>query len=702
MHECLFCSQKFSSATEKDDHILEHFAQKMCTECNQNLIRIGGRLYTVHNDVTCIKSELKTEQHVEAFTYKETLSANVYEHHQEHNREDYIDAYDAHSTHAEAIDSLIPIVHVGTEIQIKSEQTTQCEEDLKSILEAVNLDESILHSDEQNPSVSGLEDAQNSFTTIKSRNSFIEDCNICGEAVHRRSLNRHMQCKHSKIANTKEKCALKKSASKSPQLTKVRKTQRTKGVISDMTKRSVCTICGKMIHSASLNRHKMRKHNILKTNAGHFQCNICQIVLVEEERIYEHIQEEHALMKFHYLKSSGSVLHQSENVQGPTLQQDGLVHDPYLNRRPITDESQRTKCDICGKTLHKKSLSTHRKRKHNVIGTKIGHVFKCKFCKIVFVDKDTFDGHLCANQDKRRLFDDDDDDDIDKNNTQNTEIESTDIPTIFLTNDPNADSKPKAENKQQQHGTLSKTDKAANRPQRSTSKWTHPRVMCDLCGKIFQKRFLPRHKLMKHSPPGTIICKICFTIVPTQEELIEHKQTCVRAIFECYICKKRLKSKPCVKGHMRNKHEEIESKFECQMCGFMFRRKASLEIHVKLVHLGIRNFVCTHCGNAYKSKILLQYHVYQHTGERPFKCEVCAKGFRTPTGKVEHMRVHTREKPFSCPVKECGQRFSFGVDFRRHKYKVHGIFTKKFPCQICNEQFPENSFLQKHMQKYHN
>lgn len=61
VHQCLFCPQTFDSVTAKDDHILEHFAQKTCGECDQKLIRIGGRLYTLHDTVTCIKRESKAE-----------------------------------------------------------------------------------------------------------------------------------------------------------------------------------------------------------------------------------------------------------------------------------------------------------------------------------------------------------------------------------------------------------------------------------------------------------------------------------------------------------------------------------------------------------------------------------------------------------------------------------------------------------------
>ncbi|XP_055321248.1 uncharacterized protein LOC129577760 [Sitodiplosis mosellana] len=55
VHQCLFCSQTFDSAVEKDDHILEHFVHVTCSECNQDLIQIGSKLYAEHNTMTCIK-----------------------------------------------------------------------------------------------------------------------------------------------------------------------------------------------------------------------------------------------------------------------------------------------------------------------------------------------------------------------------------------------------------------------------------------------------------------------------------------------------------------------------------------------------------------------------------------------------------------------------------------------------------------------
>lgn len=57
----MFCPQTFGTAAAKDEHILEHFAQETCIECNRNLIRIGGCLYMKHEESTCTKQSIKSE-----------------------------------------------------------------------------------------------------------------------------------------------------------------------------------------------------------------------------------------------------------------------------------------------------------------------------------------------------------------------------------------------------------------------------------------------------------------------------------------------------------------------------------------------------------------------------------------------------------------------------------------------------------------
>lgn len=53
----MFCSQTFGSASAKDDHILDHFAQETCMECDRKLLRIGNNLYTIHTPLNCVKEQ---------------------------------------------------------------------------------------------------------------------------------------------------------------------------------------------------------------------------------------------------------------------------------------------------------------------------------------------------------------------------------------------------------------------------------------------------------------------------------------------------------------------------------------------------------------------------------------------------------------------------------------------------------------------
>lgn len=73
VHQCLFCQQTFDSAAHKDNHVLEHFVRETCTECDEDLIRIGGYLYVRHNEATCIKRVEISQVFVESCTAIETV-----------------------------------------------------------------------------------------------------------------------------------------------------------------------------------------------------------------------------------------------------------------------------------------------------------------------------------------------------------------------------------------------------------------------------------------------------------------------------------------------------------------------------------------------------------------------------------------------------------------------------------------------------
>lgn len=171
---------------------------------------------------------------------------------------------------------------------------------------------------------------------------------------------------------------------------------------------------------------------------------------------------------------------------------------------------------------------------------------------------------------------------------------------------------------------------------------------------------------------------------------------------ECDICKKTFPTKTQIRAHILNVHDPSSRKFKCNLCKSAFVTKGALTWHHKLWHLRERNFMCSECGKTYPSKAMLRMHNSKHTGEKLYECtfEGCTKRFRMQSTRWEHLRVHTGEKPYPCVVEGCGRRFAYPIDLKRHKFNAHRIYTKKFPCTICAEIFPENMLLKKHMLKH--
>ncbi|XP_055296414.1 zinc finger protein 557-like [Sitodiplosis mosellana] len=235
---------------------------------------------------------------------------------------------------------------------------------------------------------------------------------------------------------------------------------------------------------------------------------------------------------------------------------------------------------------------------------------------------------------------------------------------------------------------------------------------CHICGKMLSCKYaMQRHKMVVHKTLGENCCNICIKLFSTAEDLAEHKANCMRkrrqsntaVRFECDICGAILKNRAVLRMHMRFVHSPSCKQFKCTLCESSFVQQKLLDIHHNRKHLDIKEYVCSTCGKSFKTKDQLKSHTNSHTGERPFKCTVdgCEKGFKTRSNRESHIRTHAGGKRVQCEVEGCGRQFTFEIDLRRHKYRSHGIFIKKYSCSICSEIFPENSFLKKHMLKHH-
>lgn len=245
----------------------------------------------------------------------------------------------------------------------------------------------------------------------------------------------------------------------------------------------------------------------------------------------------------------------------------------------------------------------------------------------------------------------------------------------------------------------------------------HP---CDYCGRIFPRSdALKCHKVRMHSEPGTHYCTVCCRIFGTAAELSEHKSVCgsrrkkqlefnkhidENASFECYICRRSFTRPSALRGHFRLKHSSEAIRFKCTICDKGFSTKFVLDNHTRCHYKSVndRKLMCSVCGKYLSTNDSLQNHMLVHSGDKPFACphDECNKHFRNKITLAEHIRTHTGAL-FPCTIDGCDQGFLRRRDLKRHKFTIHGIFTKKFPCTICGQIFPEKTLLKAHM-KTHN
>lgn len=186
--------------------------------------------------------------------------------------------------------------------------------------------------------------------------------------------------------------------------------------------------------------------------------------------------------------------------------------------------------------------------------------------------------------------------------------------------------------------------------------------------------------------------------VRVKASFLDHRptSTCI-----CDICNKTLGSFSSLRNHILNMHcvSERNGRVSCEECGQTFSTPGNLNSHKK-IHLKCKAYVCTYCGRGFNQLHNLKEHANRHTGDKPYKCERCDKVFGRKTNLTAHTRVHTGEKPFKCNIEGCDRAYMFEIDLKRHKYSIHGIFTKKHICPICSKVYPENKLLKKHLESH--
>ena len=123
----------------------------------------------------------------------------------------------------------------------------------------------------------------------------------------------------------------------------------------------------------------------------------------------------------------------------------------------------------------------------------------------------------------------------------------------------------------------------------------------------------------------------------------------------------------------------VERNIECGYCDKMFKYKSEMKVHVKKIHLKIKDYFCDNCDKSFASQTNLNTHLPTHL-ENNFPCYICGLKLSRKINLINHMKSlhieNVKETKFEQPTPE------------------------KLPCHICGKLFNSNKNLRKHARNH--
>ena len=200
------------------------------------------------------------------------------------------------------------------------------------------------------------------------------------------------------------------------------------------------------------------------------------------------------------------------------------------------------------------------------------------------------------------------------------------------------------------------------------------------------------------------ICKNCGKICADHSLLRAH----VRLVhsprtFKCTynldatICQKSFKSKEALNQHLQI-HLGVKN-FVCSTCGYAVRTKHHLKLHVLKRHTKMEKKIpCEVCGKLFRHMSNLKCHFYTHKArmEREHRCEECNLTFRTQKSLESHMALHDPTRPFKCSI--CTLRYKNRDSLVAHEATHQNL---QYKCQLCDIAYTRKDNLKRHTKEKH-
>ena len=130
------------------------------------------------------------------------------------------------------------------------------------------------------------------------------------------------------------------------------------------------------------------------------------------------------------------------------------------------------------------------------------------------------------------------------------------------------------------------------------------------------------------------------------------------------------------------KELKIEMNVECASCGKMFKDKSELKVHVKKIHLKIKDHICDKCAKSFSCKSYLNAHLSTHL-EDNIPCYICGVKLSKKIKLIKHIKSsHTisvekpkikQSRPDQVPCHICGKLFNSNRNLRLHERRRHSV-----------------------------
>lgn len=260
-YECNFCILNFDCRLQRNAHIRNHFKQKYCIVCEQNLIKIGDDWYELrlHIDKTCNNGEKSGEndfnecignQEIQS-TYTEEDVTNILP-----SKEGTL--FVAMPDETEFAEPEIKIEFQDISEQIETQENTE-----------TNDNESIINEP-------GPEDSNND-KPVKSNATGKIECDICKKMLTKSSINNHKKIVHQK--QKLFKCDICDKSLSAKILLKLHMSKHT-GIFE-----FICSYCGRGFNT----KHNFNLH--LNTHTGNrpFVCTICGRAFKQDSPFRQHM-----------------------------------------------------------------------------------------------------------------------------------------------------------------------------------------------------------------------------------------------------------------------------------------------------------------------------------------------------------------------------------------------------------------------------